>query len=61
MIQRFNKNGTIEATEFIEGSAPFYLNKNGSIACQEFIEGNNAGIFCLNKDYTINCKEIKEV
>lgn len=33
MIQRFNKNGTIGATEFIEGSAPFYLNKNGSIAC----------------------------
>lgn len=34
MIQRFNKNGTIEATEFIEGSVqPFYLNKNGSIAC----------------------------
>lgn len=41
MIQRFNKNGTIEATEFIEGSAPFYLNKNGSIACQEFIEKQN--------------------
>ena len=41
MIQRFNKNGTIEATEFIEGSASFYLNKDGSIACQEFIEGNN--------------------
>lgn len=33
MIQRFNKNGTIEATEFIEGNAPFYLNKDGSIAC----------------------------
>lgn len=41
MIQRFNKNGTIEATEFIEGSAPFYLNKDGSIACQEFIEQQN--------------------
>lgn len=60
MIQRFNKNGTIEATEFIEGSAPFYFNKDGSIACQEFIEYNNE-IFRLNKDYTINCKEIKEV
>lgn len=41
MIQRFNKNGTIEATEFIESSAPFYLNKDGSIACQEFIEQQN--------------------
>lgn len=41
MIQRFNKNGTIEATEFIEGNAPFYLNKNGSITCQEFIEQQN--------------------
>ena len=61
MIQQFNKNGTIEATEFIEGSVPFYLNKNGSIACQEFIEGNNNEAFRLNKDYTINCKEIKEV
>lgn len=60
MIQRFNKNGMIEATEFIEGTAPFYLNKDGSIACQEFIEYNNEA-FRLNKDYTINCKEIKEV
>ena len=60
MIQRFNKNGTIEATEFIEGSVPFCFNKDGSIACQEFIEYNNE-TFRLNKDYTINCKEIKEV
>lgn len=57
----YKSDNTIQAIEFIETTDNNILQQTGNrIWAKEFIEDINSAIK-FNKNYTINCKEIKEV
>lgn len=57
-----HKTGQFEAVDFIEtDDNQILLQKGGRVWCKEFVENGTATDILYKKDYSITCKELKEV